>query len=143
MVIVLEVPFSLGELSSAPFPHVYASSLTVDGKSQTVLIRFEFGEMDENGTWNPTPIDTGRTVVLSGERLIPFFYTCPSVTDISLWDQVETLVYRELQATEPRLKGTITAIPASAESKDSPQQSLPFDDLLESLPISNLPKASL
>lgn len=146
MIIVLDRPYSLGDLSDTTYPHCYASRLVIDGTQQSVMVTYEYGRMDENDRWTPTPIYTGETIVLTGEALVPFFFTRPTSMDASLWDQTETIVYREIQARVPRLAGKIVPEILAAEHSGTlrkyatKQLSLDFantPDLLGQLPITN------
>jgi hypothetical protein len=107
MVISLTTPFSVGDLSPDTFPHCYITSFVVNGRAQNLLATYEYGLMQSDGTWVPTPVPTGGTLLLSGEELSPFFSTLPTDLAKSLWDQVTILSYGELQKRNPRMAGTI------------------------------------
>ncbi len=116
MVIILDKPFSLGDLGASTYPHAYVSLLLVDGPNQTVSVQYEMGEMASDNTWTPTPVSTREMIHMQGAALLPFFSTKPANTTTSLWDQVETLVYGELQALVPRLAGVIGNPPTPSET---------------------------
>ena len=68
MVIILDKPFSLGDISAETYPHVYATRLTVDGPSQSVTVAAEAGTMTDQG-WQPTPTNLERAVGFVRELL--------------------------------------------------------------------------
>lgn len=107
MVIILDTPFSLGDLSSETFPHVYITNLMINGPAQTVTVMAEVGIVGENYAWTGAPANTVTQLNLSGEALYPFFFQKPHTMEESLWDQVETLVYQEIQKAYPRYAGKL------------------------------------
>ncbi|RYF50765.1 MAG: hypothetical protein EOO38_04895 [Cytophagaceae bacterium] len=136
MVINLEQPFSLGDLSPISFPHVYISRLIIDGPSQTVSVQYEMGVMSPDNVWTPTPVPTMATINMFGAALYPFFFTKPNTLDTSLWDQVEALVYGEIQTQLPRLAGVIgnPTSPAVEEQKQEPTETTPVTETLAPAP---------
>lgn len=110
--IVLDAPYTTGDLNpDARYPHVYIVSLYLNGPMLSMSITYEFGEMREQ--WYPAPLVPAVTLQLNGAQLIPFFSTEAS-TDGSmyLWDQVESLMYEQIQATNARCAGRIGSIGA-------------------------------
>jgi hypothetical protein len=107
MVIILDTPFSLGDLSTETYPHVYVTNLLINGPAQTVTVMAEVGKVGEGYSWQSAPANTQTQLNLSGEQLIPFFFQKPSNMDESLWDQTETLVYQEIQKAVPRYAGKL------------------------------------
>jgi len=107
MVISLDTPFSLGDLSPDTYPHCYITSFNVNGRAQNLVATYEYGLMQSDGIWVPTPVSTSGTLLLSGIELFPFFSTLPTDMTRSLWEQVTVLSYQELQKRFARMAGKI------------------------------------
>lgn len=111
MVIILDKPISLGDISTDTFPHCYITNFYVNGPAVMVQIAYEFGRMKaptaENPSgWNPCPAYLNKQFSLQGSELVPFFSTMGDSND-SLWDEVEKAIYLEIQKQDPRTAGTL------------------------------------
>lgn len=117
MKIVLATPYSVGDLApDESFPHCYITQFYVNGAGRNATITYEVGSLaapsdtDPMGLWTKAPFVPAGTLQIVGADLYPFFSnvvnTDPSVSQL-LWDQVETLLYTQIQAAEPRLAGEL------------------------------------
>jgi hypothetical protein len=107
MVIILDTPFGLGDLSDEKFPHVYVTNLMINGPAQTVTVVAEVGIVQADGSWKGAPVNTSFQVNITGQDLLPFFTQKPGDLETSLWDQVESLVYAQVQQIRPRFAGKL------------------------------------
>lgn len=107
MVIILDTPFGLGDLSTETYPHVYITNLQINGPAQSVTVMAEVGRMGENSAWSAAPANTVFQLNMTGEQLYPFFFEKPTTLDDSLWNQVESLIYKEVQTARPRFAGKL------------------------------------
>jgi hypothetical protein len=129
MVIILDTPFSLGDLSPEKYPHVYITNLIVNGPAQTVTVMAEVGTVGENYAWTGAPANTVTQLNLSGEQLYPFFFQKPDTLETSLWDQTETLVYHELQKAFPRYAGKLgSGLPEPKPAEETPTTEEPASE---------------
>lgn len=117
MLIALDTPFSVGDLNKGvSYPHVYITGFNVNGSAMFAMIHYEIGTFTPGtplGTWKKAPEVPGRDVTLSGELLYPFFLTTPTDTERPLWDQVEELLYAQIQGNDARCVGTIRVLEVS------------------------------
>jgi hypothetical protein len=111
MVIILDKPVSLGDISSDTFPHCFVTNFYVNGPAVMVQVAYEFGTMkapsaENQSGWNPCPAFLNKQFSLQGEQLVPFFST-QGESGSSLWDEVEKAIYVEIQKQDPRTAGTL------------------------------------
>lgn len=132
MIIALKNAYSVGDLApDTTFPHVYITTFYVNGPGQTAIINYEIGTMSPPtadtpmGTWVKAMQVPALTLQINGADLYPFFMSqvqmphdavpgddtvdppIPAQDAISgnLWDQVETLLYQQIQKSDARLEG--------------------------------------
>lgn len=121
MVIILDTPFSLGDLSPETFPHVYIINLMINGPAQAVVVTAEVGKMGQNSVWVSAPANTQFQLNMGGEQLYPFFFRIPENLEESLWDQVEALIYQEIQKAVPRYAGSLGSGLEETEPQSVPE----------------------
>ena len=114
MKITLDTPFAIGDLGpDATYPHVYITTFFVNGPAALAQITYEIGELgaptDDNpmGAWNKAPYVPTATTSINGSDLYPFFMSKAETGDTPLWDQVEALMYAQIQKSDTRLAGKI------------------------------------
>lgn len=112
MVIILDKPVTLGDISPDEFPHVYVTNFYVNGPAVSVQVTYEFGRMrppsaENQSGWNPTPVNMTRQFTLGADQLVPFFTSKPESVDESLWDLVETAIYAQIQKVDDRAQGKL------------------------------------
>jgi hypothetical protein len=106
---VLDEPYKTGDLApDVKYPHVYITTLFLNGPGLTMQISYEFGTMQ--GQWVAAPNVPTQTLALQGFDLVPFFTQQPTDATTPLWDQVETLMYKQVQASNARTAGTIQTV---------------------------------
>lgn len=113
MKISLDTPFTVGDLApDASYPHVYIITFYVNGPAMMASISYEIGTLTPDvssplgATWEKAPEVSARSVQIQGKELIPFFVT-QGEEGASVWDQVERLLYAEIQGHDERLAGTV------------------------------------
>lgn len=121
--IVLDAPFAMGDLEpGVSYPHVYITTLYLNGPALSMTITYEIGTM-ANG-WNPASLVPTRTLRIEGAELVPFFAAkgaepSEASTSLPLWDQVEGLMYMQVQAHDARCAGAIETVRTPAPDAPS------------------------
>lgn len=111
--IVLDAPYKVGDLApNDAYPHVYITTMYLNGPALSMSVTYEFGTM--NGGWQRAPFVAAQIVQVNGADLVPFFASkYDDKGSPYLWDQVEELIYRQIQAANPRCAGTIETVNAT------------------------------
>ena len=115
MKVTLATPYTVGDLNpDVTYPHVYITTFFVNGPARSATIQFEVGTLtasdDPMGLWSKAPEVPSMVLNINGADLYPFFGNeVASGINVSpyLWDQVESLLYAQIQAANPRLAGSL------------------------------------
>lgn len=110
-VIVLDTPYSTGDLAPVDvlFPHVYITTLYVNGPALQMTMTYEYGTMGEGG-WTKAPYTPTASITFQGPELYPFFGRVPNSVETPLWDQVEQGLYEQIQEKDGRAAGKVTSL---------------------------------
>ena len=107
IVITLDTPYNTGDLApDVTFPHVYITTLYVNGPALTMTCSYEYGTMTPEG-WLKAPFAPTGTITFTGPELYPFFGRTANSIETPLWDQVEHGLYEQVQERDGRTAGRV------------------------------------